>query len=208
MKKTLDKSFVECYSQKFEESKYPYEPYKKLVWGRIELNNKYSILGAWKTGCVKTKNGKENESFIIEGKQYYYTNRWKNSTPVKKLAWEQLNSINYKQKLLQLSNLKSFSKPDQYHDIIGVDGIGFIYTLFVLHCENPSLFPLYDQHVWRAYLYFTSEKYKSANAASQSWISFVSYAEWFKINLKVLGNIHPTELDRALWAFGKELKKK
>lgn len=46
MKKTLDKSFVKCYSQKFEESKYPYEPYNKIVWGRIESNNKYSILGA------------------------------------------------------------------------------------------------------------------------------------------------------------------
>ena len=117
-----------------------------------------------------------------------------------------MNSINYKQKPLQLSNLKSFSKPSQYHEIIRINGIGFIYTLFVLHCENPSLFPFYDQHVWRAYLYVTNEKFKSAKAASQSWISFVSYAERFKINLKVLGNIHTTELGRALWAFGKELK--
>ena len=208
MKKSLDKAFVKYYSKKFDDSKYPYEPYKTLVWYRLDFEDKYSVLGAWKTGCIKSAIDKGYKSFDFEGRTFYFTRRWKVSTPVQKRAWEKLNNSSFKQKLLQVSNQKKFEKPNVYTDVNAIDGIGFIYTLFVLHCENPRLFPLYDQHVWRAYLYFINEDYKSAKAASQSWVSFEKYSAWFKSQLKSLGEIHPTELDRALWTFGKEIKKK
>ena len=100
-----------------------------------------------------------------------------------------------------------FNKPTEFNEIKEIDGLGFVYALFVLHCENPKLFPLYDQHVWRSYLYFTKGHYRSVKAASQSWSSYELYSKWFINQLKALGNIDPTILDRALWAFGKELKK-
>ena len=36
MKNILDNAFVKYYSQQFEESKYPYEPYKKLLWDKFK----------------------------------------------------------------------------------------------------------------------------------------------------------------------------
>jgi hypothetical protein len=208
MKNILDKSFVKRYSQKFEYSKYPYEPYKKLVWDGLEINSKYSILGAWKTGCIKTERGKGYKSFDFEDRTYYYTRRWKDGTPAQKCAWEKLNSSNFQRKLLEVSGQNKCYKPEIFKDIKAIDGIGFVYALFVLHCENPSVFPLYDQHVYRAYLYFTNQEYKSVTVASQSWGSFERYSKWFNNQSKALGKIHPTDLDRALWKFGKELKKK
>lgn len=209
MKKNLDKTFVKYYSLKFDESKYPYEPYKKLVWDKIKCINKYSIIGAWKTGCIKSEKVKGYKSLDFEGRTYYYTRRWKNGTPAQKKAWEKLNSLNFQRKLRQVSDQKACgNKPPIFYDIKAIDGLGFVYTLFVLHCENPKLYPLFDQHVWRAYLYFINADYKSAKVASQSWNSFMIYSAWFKNQLRTLGNIHPTQLDRALWKFGKEIKKK
>jgi hypothetical protein len=207
-RKELDKEFVKSYSRKFEDDKYPYEPYKKLVWGRLKLEGKYSVLGAWKTGCIRSVMNKGYKSFDFDGQTLYYTGRWKLGTPAQKRGWEKFNNINSHQMLLQISNQKTFEKPEVFANVNAINGIGFIYTLFVLHCENPRLFPLYDQHVWRAYLYFTNEDYESAKTASQSWGSFEKYSTWFKSKLKSIGDIHPTELDRALWTFGKELKKK
>jgi hypothetical protein len=207
MNKTLNQKFVKCYSEKFEETKYPYEPYKKLVWDGIKLNNKYSILGAWKTGCIKTVRGEGYKSFDFEVRKYYYTRRWKYGTPAQKRAWEKLNASILQSKLQRLSSQVLFNKPTAFNEIKGINGLGFVYALFVLHCENPKLFPLYDQHVWRSYLYFTKGHYRSVKVASQSWSSYELYSKWFINQLKALGNIDPTTLDRALWAFGKELKK-
>lgn len=208
MRKELDKELVKSFSGKYEDDKYPYEPYKKLVWGRLKLKGKYSVLGAWKSGCVRSSNAQGYKSFDFDGQTLYYTGRWKAGTPAQKKGWEKFNNINFQQKLLQISNQKTFEKPGLFANVNAIDGIGFVYTLFVLHCENPRLFPLYDQHVWRAYLYFINKDYKSVKTASQSWVSFEKYSTWFKSQLKSLGDIHPTELDRALWTFGKELKKK
>jgi hypothetical protein len=208
MKRILDRNLVYGYTKKFDDFKYPYEPYKRLVWDKVKLTNKYSILGAWKTGCMKTEKGKGYKSVDFEDRTYYYTRRWKDGTPAQKRAWEKLNGSNFQRKLLEVSGLDKCGKPTIFKDIKAIDGIGFVYALFVLHCENPRLFPLYDQHVWRAYLYFINEDYKSAKTASQSWGSFEKYSTWFKSQLKSLGDVDPTELDRALWTFGKELKKK
>jgi hypothetical protein len=208
VKERLDKEFVKRYSGKFEEDKYPYEPYKMLVWDGLSITNKYSVLGSWKTGCIRSTIEKGYKSFDFLGRKLYFTRRWKIGTPAQKSAWEKLNNSTFKQRLLQISNQKTFEKPSIFSNVNAIDGIGFIYTLFVLHCENPRLFPLYDQHVWRAYLYFINEGNKSSKEASQSWGSFEKYSTWFKSQLKSLGDVHPTELDRALWTFGKELKKK
>ena len=208
MKEKLDKEFVKSNSRKFKDDKYPYEPYKRLVWDRLSFMDKYSVLGAWKTGCIRSTIDKGYKPFDFAGQTLYFTRRWKIGSPAQKRAWEKLNNTSFEQKLLQLSNQKTFEKPGIFANVKAIDGIGFIYTLFVLHCENPRLFPLYDQHVWRAYLYFTNQEYKSTKVASQSWRAFQKYSTWFKSQLKSLGDIHPTELDRALWTFGKELKKK
>jgi hypothetical protein len=204
----LNRHFVREFSKNFDDNKYPYAPYKKLVWNSVVFRNKYSVLGAWKTGCIKVEKREGYVPFDLAGFRFYYTHRWKVGTPAQKTGWERLNNSSFKHELLQISNQKTFEKPSIFDNVSEIDGIGFIYTLFVLHCENPRLFPLYDQHVWRAYLYFINEDYKSAKAASQSWGSFEKYSTWFKNQLKSLGDIHPTELDRALWTFGKELKKK
>lgn len=207
MRKELNKTLVKSYSEKFEDNKYPYQPYKSLVWDRLNFTDKYSVLGAWKTGCIRSAIDEGYKSFDFEGQTFYYTRRWKFGTPAQKKAWEKLNNSSFKEKLLQISNQKKFEKPGVYVEVNAIDGIGFIYTLFVLHCENPSLFPLYDQHVWRAYLYFTDGDFMFAKAASQSWKSYCDYASWFKMQVIKFKDFHQSELDRALWKFGKDLKK-
>lgn len=65
---------------------------------------------------------------------------------------------------------------------------------------------IFNVLVWRAYLYFTDGDFMFAKAASQSWKSYCDYASWFKMQLIKLKGIQQTDLDRALWKFGKELK--
>ena len=202
----LNKNFVETYSKIFDENIYPYEPYEQIVWKHLKSKNKYSILGAWKTGSLRKQYKLGYKSAELNNLPLYYTGRWKNGTSAQMSAWEKLNTEYFRNKLIKVAEQSEFRRPAIFDEIIELKGIGFIYALFVLHCENPLLFPLYDQHVWRSYLYFNKMNYNSAKVASQSWASYCNYTLWFKDRIKELDGINPTNLDRALWKFGKEIK--
>jgi hypothetical protein len=61
----LDSDFIVKKSKCYNETKYPYKPYKALVWDKVKFENKYSILGAWETGCIKEREINGYNSFKL-----------------------------------------------------------------------------------------------------------------------------------------------
>ena len=82
-----------------------------------------------------------------------------------------------------------------------------IWKTFLIHLIQPSLYPIFDQHVYRSYCFFTEGKIKELPKTSKQvyqiykvqylpWITDISNTEYIPLN----------ELDKALFAFGKTLK--
>lgn len=81
-----------------------------------------------------------------------------------------------------------------------------IWRIFLLHIIHPNKFPIFDQHVYRAYQYIETGKSKEIPNSAKYKMDFYlnEYINFFdKIENEVPDR---RKIDRALWAFGKFLK--
>ena len=86
--------------------------------------------------------------------------------------------------------------------------MGAIWKIFLLHAIQPSEFPIYDQHVYRAFKFIknkTTEEIPASNKLKfQIYID--DYLPFFKM-IKSTTTYTDKNIDEALWAFGKMIKK-
>lgn len=89
---------------------------------------------------------------------------------------------------------------NEFHFINGV-----IWKIYLLHIIAPSKYPIFDQHVCRAF-YFISKNQKKEipeRNKDKEMIYFDEYIDFFN---RLSKEISRKKLDEALWAFGKFLK--
>ncbi len=83
---------------------------------------------------------------------------------------------------------------------------GAIFRIFLLHCWCPDRFPVYDQHVHRAMSVIESgqceeiEMWSDANRISAYLRRYLPFHAIFV-------DSHQRSVDRALWSFGKFIKR-
>lgn len=189
--------------EEFDKFKYPFGIYKDLVIHGEEHPRKIELMGAWKTGSLRFFD-RGNEYKDSDGYSYNFTNRWQASAPVGFHVWRDI-SDNQEEVKNKIPVQFPLTKPQIVMELQVRKGFGFIWTLFTLHCFYPETYPLYDQHVYRAYKYCTSNDNYLPNMAPDDWNEYLNYRDFF-IELQVQANIHYWELDKALWAYGKYLK--
>ena len=87
---------------------------------------------------------------------------------------------------------------------------GIVFRVFLLHIAKPHMYPIADQHVFRAY---GLDAKKPDNWKPDSWTEYNEYRGHFHriadaIGIqRTIGNIENLKkIDNALWAFGKFLK--
>lgn len=87
-------------------------------------------------------------------------------------------------------------------------GISTIWQIFLMHVINPSRFPIFDQHVYRAYKYLHTRTI--SEIASYNPKKMANYTQeylpfYYKFEEKA--NHYPSKIiDNALWAFGRFMK--
>jgi len=127
---------------------------------------------------------------------------WKNGG---KLAQKKKKALeNIIDRIDQINALKSKFCIDTFLKEFGFVK-GAIWKMFLLHIIQPDNFPIFDQHVYRAYLFIAKNKRGEIpdNKRKQD-IYFSEYVPFFN---EMAGNgISRKKLDEALWAFGKFLK--
>lgn len=202
---TFSRDEIEEWYDKFDSLIYPTRIYDELVWCNKDNIKKIELLGAWKTGCIRINNNAKNPVYVDEiDTKYEYTERWKASTPVGFSIWmnlsDNINSI-YK----DIPPVFQDNEPKVLMKIREKRGFGFIWGIFVLHCLYPKVYPLYDQHVYRAYKYILNPNIDLPNVAQNSWSEYHKYTNFFK-KLVLKENCSQVKVDRALWAYGKYLK--
>ncbi len=92
---------------------------------------------------------------------------------------------------------------------------GIVWQVFLFHMARPQDYPIFDQHVVRAYLALTTgylwRNPGEVGAPCYNFERFSSsysgYRSFFFNLVEEAGSPEPKQVDRALWAFGRHLKR-
>jgi len=92
---------------------------------------------------------------------------------------------------------------------------GIVWQVFLFHMARPQDYPILDQHVMRAYYALTTgyiyrnprETRVPCRSYEQFRSSYSDYRDFFFGVVGEAGSPEPKAVDRALWAFGRHLKR-
>lgn len=127
---------------------------------------------------------------------------WKNGTPLSQKKKASLKRISDKihiiNRLKADFDIETFEK--EFHSIAA------IWKIYLLHLIVPQTYPIFDQHVCRAFYLLTENKLKEIPITNKSKeiLYFRHYVGFFSSLAN--GRILRKKIDEALWAFGKFLK--
>lgn len=82
-----------------------------------------------------------------------------------------------------------------------------IWKIFLLHLINPDLYPIFDQHVYRSYCFFTKGSIEELPKNNELVYNIYKnhYLKWV-LKISQTYSINLSLLDKSLFAFGKALK--
>lgn len=202
---TLPKKEIQEWLSTFDLYKYPPTAYQELVFERVDSDNKYIVLGAWKTGCLRVH---KSGTFYCDStdKKYRVTKRWKEECPVGFDTWHYIDE-HRKWFEENLPNQLPDTMPDVLTKLIKRRGFGFVWAIFAAHSYLPEVYPLYDQHVYRTYKALQTDKRELPDTSPAIWQEYLNYVAFFR-NQMAVAELSQADCDRALWAFGKDLKLK
>jgi hypothetical protein len=191
------------WEKEYDHTKYPYEVYKELVIEGKNHPRKIEIMGAWKTGNLQI--GNINIQYKDKnGTPYTFNeNKWKRGAYARREAW---NQVQVNQQYYQENCPLEFpqNKPLILDQLMDIHGLGPIFSIFVLHCMYPRVYPLYDQHVFRAFKYLISNGREIPQKANPRWDEYKAYRDFF-VQMVKNTKIEFWRVDKALWAYGKHL---
>ncbi len=110
---------------------------------------------------------------------------------------------NFVGRLDELDRLSDSMTPGEF--LSRFDGGGAIWRIFWLHCWKPDVYPIFDQHVWRARWFFEHGSIDELGTYSDKKkvsLYLNSYLTWCTLFV----NMDQRQVDRSLWACGKFLK--
>lgn len=127
---------------------------------------------------------------------------WKNGTPLSQKKKTSLRRIT--EKIQIVNKLKGNFDLDTFKKEFS--SISAIWKIYLLHLVVPNSYPIFDQHVCRAFYFLTEKKIKEIPATNQKKenLYFKSYVAFF--NDLANNSLSRKKADEALWALGKFLK--
>lgn len=129
---------------------------------------------------------------------------WKNGMKVNEHPTKQISIDKVKSRIKVVNRLKTDFDLTLFENTFC--DIGAIWQIFLLHVIQPTQFPIFDQHVYRAHIFLTQQKLEEISNNQKQKLeyyhnSYIPYFDGIKTNITDLRKI-----DAALWAFGKFLK--
>ena len=128
--------------------------------------------------------------------------KWKNGT--EKIAKMKKQSI-ANAYLPQLGKIPSLKSLEDGKDYLATLRGGPIWNIFWLHCVNPRLFPIFDQHTYRSMAKISDMKVKEISNKRPEIIR--SYFEEYIPFTRQFMQVSLRDLDKALFAYGRLLKR-
>jgi hypothetical protein len=130
---------------------------------------------------------------------------WKNGMPLSGIKRKTVTFV--KKNLRTVNALKRHYNDVLFHQKFGK--ISLVWRIFLQHIIKPKEFPLYDQHIHRAYIYLTTGKVQKGKGTVSEKLSFYKYhyTRFYYTFCKEVKLKNKDKLDDALWAFGKFLSR-
>jgi hypothetical protein len=128
--------------------------------------------------------------------------KWKNWTEEIARMKKQSITNTYLSQLKKIPSLKSLEDGKNY---LATLGGGPIWNIFWLHCVNPVLFPIFDQHTYRSMTKILDMKVKEIPSKRPEIIR--SYFDEYIPFTKCFIGVSKRDLDKALFAYGRLLKR-
>ena len=144
----------------------------------------------------------DNIGLPLTNDRVWHLYKWKNGS--EKIAAQKQKSIQtvYISQLENIPNLKTHREGQDY--LATLSG-GAIWAIFWLHCVNPQLFPIFDQHTYRSMARI--EALPTAEIPDNRKAKIAAYFQLYIPFTKKFKDTSDRELDRALFAYGRFLKR-
>jgi len=126
---------------------------------------------------------------------------WKNGMNLSKLKQKSLND-----KIISKTDLINKYKRIDDIDIdcfnLDFNNVSAVWRIFLLHIIKPTRFPIYDQHINRAFNYIHGLDYNNISSTMSNKKKEVFYFGTYLNFISSLDNFNLKELDEAFFAFG------
>lgn len=145
-------------------------------------------------------------SFNKEDLKHLYI--WKNGM---KLSGVKQKALETKilSKVVIINDFKSKKEIDLEKFKKEFSNVSAVWKIFLLHTINPNKYPIYDQHIHRAFNYIHSRNYKNISAISiNNKTKEEFYFNEYLLFIDSLRNIDLKKLDEAFFAFGQFINTK
>src|SRR5690606_14486594 len=113
-----------------------------------------------------------------KGAAYSFSRRWNPQSPVGYANWTWISDHEDE---VEKSIPKEFpdQKPEVLAELEARKGFGTIWALFVMHCFYPQTYPLFDQHVYRAYRSIVTLQKECPVSTCTAWADYTGYRNFF-----------------------------
>lgn len=137
----------------------------------------------------------------------YY--EWKNGSTLSKSKGKSYLD-NIESKLSEINSLRN-SKPTDFNQIKeAFPKVSDIWLITLAHLINPESFPVFDQHVYRAYTFMTFNQVEMLEYNKEKErvnLYLEKYLPFFRELVASDVTVNRKKLDEALWGFGKFIGK-
>jgi hypothetical protein len=130
---------------------------------------------------------------------------WKNG--MDNLAALKMKSLETKiiSKLDIINKLKQEKEFDLDYFFKEFETVSTVWKVFLLHIIKPTIYPIYDQHIHRAYLYINRSDYKNINANMSDKKKLDFYLNEYLPFVKRMNITDLKAMDEAFFSFGQFL---
>lgn len=127
--------------------------------------------------------------------------KWKNGM---KLSQAKEKSLNTKiiSKIDTVNNLRAASNFDLEYFLKEFKQVSVVWKVFLLHILKPNRFPIYDQHVHRAYRFINNQSSDGIKASMNESVKLKFYFEEYYPFVRESKITDLKKMDEAFFAFG------
>ena len=127
--------------------------------------------------------------------------KWKNGM---KLSQAKEKSLNTKiiSKIEIVNNLRAASNLDLEYFLKEFKQVSVVWKVFLLHILKPNRFPIYDQHVHRAYRFINNQSSNGIKASMNESVKLKFYFEEYYPFVRQSKITDLKKMDEAFFAFG------
>tara|TARA_R110001583_G_scaffold92594_2_gene235171 strand:+ start:495 stop:1073 length:579 start_codon:yes stop_codon:yes gene_type:complete len=130
---------------------------------------------------------------------------WKNNMRLSAPKQKSLES-KIKAKLTIINTLKTIGDVDLNNFKKEFKNVSAVWKIFLLHSIKPNKYPIYDQHIHRAFLYIHNEDFSNiSNDTIKDKAKETFYFERYVPYIESINIIDLKKLDEAFFAFGQFL---